>query len=86
MDLKDQDYQSLKDLMGSHGWKLLCSELDDRIKAIEKVILDPNPTDMLGTDDPQKHFIMLAYKKAERAYLLQLRELPEKLIGTRIKK
>jgi len=40
------NYQALKELKNSEGWKILCEELDIRIKAIEDVLLTPTNDDM----------------------------------------
>jgi hypothetical protein len=47
MELKDYDYQALKELRDCKGWEILCIKLDERIKAIENVLLNPTLTDML---------------------------------------
>jgi hypothetical protein len=40
---------------------------------------------MLWTDDLVKQLNTLNYKKVERSYLLQLKELPQELLNTKIK-
>ena len=44
--MKNIDYQALTDLKNSAGWKILCDELDIRIKAIEEVLLTPSNDDI----------------------------------------
>ena len=83
--MKNTDYQSLKDLKGSYWWKLLTDVLDERIKSIEKVLLEPDEADMLEWIDEEKQKNLLNYKKMERKYLISLKELPETLISTKIK-
>lgn len=85
MALENTDYQSLRELSNSRGWNILVEELTARKNAIETVILSPNLDDMLGTDDLQKLFNLLSYKKAERQYIIELMELPGKLLSTKIK-
>ena len=82
--MQDFDYQAIQDLKNSQGWKLLCDELDIRIKAIEEILLTPTTDDMFWTDEIKKLNLM-NYKKAERVYLLKLKELPQELLDTKIK-
>ncbi|MDA3854782.1 MAG: hypothetical protein PF569_00885 [Candidatus Woesearchaeota archaeon] len=44
--MKNTDYQALNDLKNSAGWKILCEELNIRIKAIEDVLLTPSNDDI----------------------------------------
>jgi hypothetical protein len=44
--MNDINYQALTDLKNSEGWKILCSELDIRIKAIEEILLTPTDDDI----------------------------------------
>ena len=84
MELKDSDFQALQELQHSTWWKIVCERLDERIKAIENVLLTPDLVDMLWTDDLQKQINTLNYKKAERTYLLKLKDTPQELINTKI--
>lgn len=83
--MENTDYQSLKDLKDSYWWKILTDVLDERIKSIEKVLLEPDESDMLQWIDEEKQKNLLNYKKMERKYLISLKELPDSLISTKIK-
>jgi len=79
------NYQALKELKNSEGWKILCEELDIRIKAIEDVLLTPTNDDMFWDIEKEREKLsLLNYKKAERAYLLKLKNLPQELLDTKI--
>ena len=59
-------------------------ELDKRIKAIEKVLLEPTDSDMFSNIEDEKQKNLINYKKMERKYLIWLKELPKTLLGTKI--
>jgi hypothetical protein len=82
--MKNTDYQALNDLKNSAGWKILCEELNIRIKAIEDVLLTPSNDDIFWDMEEIKKLNLLNYKKAERTYLLKLKQLPDELIATKI--
>jgi hypothetical protein len=82
--MTDNDYQSLQDLQNSNWWKVLTEELDKRIKAIEKVLLEPTDSDMFSNIEDEKQKNLINYKKMERKYLIWLKELPKTLLGTKI--
>lgn len=82
--MKDYEYQSLQDLVNSQGWKILCEELDDRIKSIEDVLLEPTDSDMFEWIETEKQKNLLTYKKMERKYLISLKLLPQSLLSTKI--
>lgn len=81
----DNDYQALNELKNSHGWKLLTQELDIRIKAIEEVLFTPKLSDILWTQDPVEQIRLLNHKKEERIYLINLKDMPQDLLNTKIK-
>ena len=85
MELKATDYPILEELSNSYGWQLICKKLDERIKDIENILLSPNMKDIIRTDDPNIIIETLNYKKMERAYLLELKELPKTLMQSKIK-
>lgn len=78
------DYQNIQDLKDSSWWKLLIDVLDERIKAIEKVLLEPTESDMFEWIEDEKQKNLINYKKMERKYLIILKELPESLLSTKI--
>lgn len=78
------NYKALQDLKNSEGWKILTDELDKRIKSIEDVLLTPTTDDMFWKIKMEEQITLLNYKKAERAYLIELKELPENLINTKV--
>lgn len=78
------DYQNIQDLKDSSWWKLLLDVLDERIKAIEKVLLEPTESDMFEWIEDEKQKNLINYKKMERKYLIILKELPESLLSTKI--
>ena len=82
--MNDINYQALTDLKNSEGWKILCSELDIRIKAIEEILLTPTNDDIFWEMEESKKLNLLNYKKAERIYLLKLKDIPDELINTKV--
>jgi hypothetical protein len=85
MQLENTDYQSLRELSNSHWWKLLCDNLEERIKSIEIILLEPDESDIFKNMDETKKLNLISYKKMERAYLKNLQNLPNSLIWTKIK-
>lgn len=82
--MNNYDYEALQDLINSNWWKILCDELDDRIKSIENVLLEPTESDMFEWIEDEKQKNLLNYKKMERKYLIWLKDLPWKLLSTKI--
>ena len=82
--MNNYDYEALQDLVNSNWWKILCDELDDRIKSIEEILLEPTESDMFEWIEDEKQKNLLNYKKMERKYLISLKELPWKLLSTKI--
>ena len=79
------DYQALDDLQKSHWWKLIQDELKDNIKDLEDVLLNPNLDEIFEDDKDrlEKEIKLLKYKKMERAYLIELLDLPKDLLSTK---
>lgn len=85
MSFTDVDYEAIREGKNSLFWKLICKEIDDVIHPIESVLLDPNIDEMMGTEDEKKQASLLKYKKMERIHLINLKNLPDKLLATKIK-
>lgn len=83
--MQDFDYQAVKVLASSEGWKIIKSELQERIEKIEKVLLDTTLEDMTQKMSPEEYINLLNYKKMERTYLKELQNLPQQIINTKIK-
>jgi hypothetical protein len=81
--MQNIDYQAIIDLKNSNWWKMLVEELDQRIKNIEDVLMKPTTDDMFWGDEI-KILNLLNYKKAERVYLIWLKELPQEILDTKI--
>lgn len=79
------DYQALQDLKNSIWWKILSDTLEERIRNIETVLLEPEDSDMFQGLDEVKKLNLISYKKMERKYLISLRDLPQELLLTKIK-
>ncbi len=79
------DYQALQDLKNSIWWKILSDTLEQRIRNIETVLLEPEDSDMFQGLDEVKKLNLISYKKMERKYLISLIDLPQELLLTKIK-
>lgn len=89
MQLKDHDYESLRQMASSAGWKVVCEDIDEKISAIRLVLETPTTDDMfgaIGEKSAEEKLAFLNYKKAELVYLRKLKELPNALMATQIKK
>jgi len=87
-DFKWYDYESLKNLAWSEGWKIIKEELQKDIDAIVLVCETPTTDDMfwkISEMDAIKQLNLLNYKKMELTYLRKLLNMPERLIATKIK-
>lgn len=84
MELKATDYESLRELSNSHGWKLVCDYIDEKIKPIEKLLLDPYLDEIVWLEDEKKQENLTKYKKMERIHLLNMKNIPETLLSTKI--
>ena len=73
------DKQAILDLKNSRGWKILCDDLDKRIKELEEFLLNPNIKDLIWTDTFQTLNI-INQKQYERAYLVGLKDRPDELL------
>lgn len=82
--MNNYDYEALQHLLNSDWWKILCDELNNRIKSIENVLLEPTDSDMFEWIEDEKQKNLLNYKKMERKYLIWLKELPNNLLSTKI--
>jgi len=81
--MNDRDFQSVKEVAGHPWWALMKERLQKRVTDIEKVLLLPTNDDMLGKNELE-NIRLLNYKKAERIYLLELIDMPEKILGEKI--
>lgn len=83
--MEKHDYQAIRELEQSKGWEILKQELEKKVKDIENQVFSCRLED-LTWDDIVKQMNVINYKKAERVYLLDLINLPERLLSTQIKK
>lgn len=86
MELKDCDYENLRSLSNSEGWKILCKELDERIEALQQVLDTPNLKTILNITDAVNELNFINHKREEKIYLMKLKSLPEQLMATKIMK
>ncbi len=87
-DLKWYDYEALKNLAWSDGWKIIKQWLQDEIDSLQLVLNTPTNDDMfwkISEMDAIKQLNFLNYKKLELTLNKKLQLLPEKLLATKIK-